>query len=169
MRAISLFAAAAIIVVALFAGCSRSRTVKTSEGDVTVTEKGGGRMEVNTPEGKATYDTEKKTITEAELGVPVYPGATVEMTNTYEGKTGEAGMEGMEHVVLTTPDDVDKVMAFYKPRLKNAETSTIDTGGSKMGVLVTKGTAGDAITVHVMSDKENNVTRIQVMKTKEAK
>ncbi len=165
MRTISLIAIAAIIVVVLFAGCSRSRTVVGP--NMTVTDKGGGTTEVNTPGGKATVNTEKKTITEAELGVPVYPGAMVEVSSSYEGKSAESGPQGMNQTVLSTPDDLDKVIAFYKANLKNPINSMVhEMDGVKMGMFTVKGTGGETIQVNVLPDKEKKVTTIQVMKMK---
>jgi hypothetical protein len=170
MRAISLIAIAAIVLVALFAGCSSSRTVSTPGGDVTVTEKGGEAktVEVTTGEGKAVVTTEKKTVTEEELGVPVYPGATAEMTSSYEGMPGQEGMA--QHTMLVTSDPFDKVSAFYKANLKNVQSSmTHDMGEGTMSMFALKGADGSEIAVNITSDKEKNVTHIQVVKTKAAK
>ncbi len=166
MRTISLIAIAAVIVVVLFAGCSRSRTVVTPGGSMTVTDK-GGTTEVNTAAGKATVNTEKKTITEAELGVPVYPGAIVEVTSSFEGSAAESGPQGMNQTVLSSPDELDKVIAFYKSNLKNVTNSMVhEMDGSKMGMFTVKGAGTETIQVNVVPDKEKKVTTIQVMRMK---
>lgn len=168
MRQRTLMALVLICIVAVGSGCSRStkRDVYLGPGGkATVTDKGGqGKtVQVETREGKVTVDTEKKTITEKELGVPVYPGATVEVTGGFEGKTND--QESMHQTVLTSSDDFEKVYNFYTSHLKKIETSMNQQGGEEnMAMFTVKSSQGEPITVHVMADKQKKVTRIMVMK-----
>jgi hypothetical protein len=163
-----------ISVVVLGSGCSRStkRTVYMGPGGTaTVTDKGGNgkTVEVKTGEGKVTVNTEKKSITEKELGVPVYPGATVEVSGNYEGSAA-GGQGSMQQTVLTTPDSFDKVSAFYKSNLKNVESSVNQNmGNGNMAMFSVKSADGGSIMVHVMTDKDKKVTQIQVMKMPKTK
>jgi len=135
-----------------------------------VTENGGEAktMEFNGKEGKATVDVGKKTVTEAEVGVPVYPGATAELTGNYAA-TGQ--QESVQHTMLTTPDSFDKVAAFYKANLKNVGASTVqDMGGNgKVAMFQVKGADGSEIAVNIIADKDKEATKIQIVKTQKAK
>ena len=159
-----------VLAVALVTGCGRSseRTVTTKEGTVTVkTEEsagGKGTVEVKTKEGTATITTEtKKTITEAELGVPVYPGATVEASATYQGMEG-SGTSKMQHNNLVTTDSFDKVDSFYKSNLKKVKSSVNNTQGDQQMSMYVLGTDAAPITVTISAEKGENKTNIMVMK-----
>ena len=155
----------AVVVVA--SGCARKRTYYGPGGKVSVGGTGKS-VEVQTGTGRATIDTEKKTITEEELGVPVYPGAKVELSGDYQG-TG-AGQGGMQQHMLTTPDDFDKVVAFYKSNLKNVKNSVNqDMGNSKMAMFTTTSAGGADITVHIMTDAQKKITSIQVLSMQKPK
>lgn len=165
MRALRLLILLLLAAAVLAAGCSRKRTVVVPGGHATVTENGGGegKVEVKTDDGKATVEVEKKVVTEAELGVPVYPGSVADVSGSYEGSAGQS--ETMKHHMLSTPDDFDKVFAFYKSKLKNVENTMNQTAGSeKVAVFALKPEGGLTTSVSITSDKENKVTRIQVIR-----
>ena len=162
---------AVLMVAALLAsGCTRTKKTLVTPGgeEVTVrTEKSvqgdKGTIEVETKEGKSTITTEaKKTITEAELGVPVYPGSTVKASSEYEGGKGSFA----QHMLVTT-DSFEDVQKFYKSRLKNVQTSYSATHeGQKMVTFVLGGDKG-ATTVSITADEEEKETIIAVTKTAE--
>ena len=155
------------LAVVFGSGCAKKDTYVGPGGEkVTVTKEGGKakNVEVDTGEGKATVNIEKKKITEKELGVPVYPGAVVELTGQFEGndknKTGS-----LNQTMLTTTDSFEKVSAFYKTNLKKIENSmTHEMGGSKMSMYTIKAADGTDIAVNVIDNKEKKVTTIQVVK-----
>jgi len=158
-----------IAVAVITAGCARKHTFVAPGGKVSVEEKGGKTktVEVQTGTGKATVQVDKKRITEAELGVPVYPGATVEVSGEYEGQ-GQSEM--MHQNMLSTPDDFDKVFEFYKSHLKNVKnTMNQSTGDGMMAMFNLTAADGAEITVHLTTDKEKNLTRIHVMKMQKPK
>ncbi len=170
-RAVSL-AAAAGLVVFLLMGCGKSeKTVYSSrEGKVTVKQDrlGGKEQTVNveTKEGKATVTTgERKTITEAELGVPVYPGAVVEVTGTYQsGKAG--GDESVEQHILYTTDSFDKVVSFYKAKLKNIKSEqNMSSGDTKLAIFAV-GEENNQTMVQINWSASEKRTMIHVMKQK---
>jgi hypothetical protein len=120
---------------------------------------------MKTKEGTATVTTgAQKPVTEAELGVPVYPGAIAEVTGKFEAKSGsDQGVH--EHSILYTKDDFDKVDAFYKSHLKNVKgTYTTSQGENKM-TMFTVGSGKEQIMIHIISDRKKNRTMIQVIKT----
>jgi len=162
---------AVLFAVALLAGCgTRKKTVSTPGGKVTVETKGSGRaeertVEVETKEGKATVTGgEEREITEAELGVPVYPGAKVYMETKMEAKTASAGGSGEQHI-LFTPDGYDKVVEFYKKNLKNIKSENSVSSGDNKLTMFGIGEGKDMMMVHVNRDSKENRTMIQVIKT----
>jgi hypothetical protein len=154
---------------ALISGCGRSdngKTVSTPGGSVTVKTNasgGGGTVQVETKEGKATVVTgqEGGTVTEAQLGVPVYPGATVKASSKMESK-GNGGEGSVEMHMLVTQDNFEKVSAFYKSNLKNVKNTFTQGSGEKGMAMFAMGEKGDT-TVTVSSDGTKG-TLIQVTK-----
>jgi len=158
-----------LIPVIMGAGCGKKRTYVTPGGTVHVEQKRGDdqTVQIDTGKGTATFETGKKSITEAELGAPVYPGAVVESSGSFEDSG--SGQNTTQHV-LTTSDGFDKVLAFYKSNLKNIKSSvTNTTADESMAMLGAKTAAGDEINVHITTDKEKKLTRILVMKVGKAK
>jgi len=98
-------------------------------------------------------------VSAADLGVPIYPGAT----------RREGGMQinsangSMVTVVFSTPDPISNVVDFYKGKLGgNVSVMTSDTGAvisagdqNKQGVIITIG-----------KDNSSNGTAIAIMRTK---
>ena len=166
MVVLALLAAAAV----LSTGCgTRKQTVTTPGGKVTVETKRSGRGDkttwtAETKEGKTTVTGgEEKTITEAELGVPVYPGAKVNIESRVETRTPGAG-SGYEHRVLYTPDSYDKVVEFYKKNLKNIKNESSASSGDTKLTMFQIGEGKDQMMVHVTWDAKENRTMIQVIK-----
>ena len=151
-------------------GCSRSKkTVLVPGGTATVTtEKGiGGEkntVEVKTKEGKATFTAEKGAeITEAELGVPVYPGAESVSSGKFEGQGGQA--QNVEHHSLSTKDDFTKVVAFYKSKLKNPQNSYVQEAGKDKMAMFNIEQGKTSIVVHVVYTEKEGKTIINVTKS----
>ena len=156
-----------VVSAALVVGCGRSqRTVVVPGGKMTVTtDKKGGETKTVTMEskdgsGKVTIGSQK-TMTEAELGVPVYPGAESLASSKAEGKEGGKA-SSYENYTLSTTDSHDKVAAFYKSRLKDVQSSsTIDQGDHKMTMFsIERGKL--RIVVQVMDDPKEKKTMIVV-------
>ncbi|MBP6965541.1 MAG: hypothetical protein KBC96_14185 [Armatimonadetes bacterium] len=163
MRALRVLILPALAAALLATGCANKRTVALPGGHATVTEKGGDRtIEAETGDGKTTVEVKRKAVTEAELGVPVYPGAVGDVSGSYEGSAGQS--ETMKHHMLSTRDDFDKVFAFYESKLRNVENTMNQTAGSeKIAVFTLEPKGGVKTSVSITSDKENKVTRIQVI------
>lgn len=150
-------------IAIVFTGCSRSRTFYTPGGKATVTEKDGEsrKVEIQTDKGKTTASVEKKTISEAELGIPVYPGAIQEFEGSYESSEKVA-----KQYLLTTPDDFEKVFEFYKSNLKNVKNSFKQSADDqKMAMFALKGSDDSDISVTLTRDNSKKVTNIQVIRT----
>ncbi len=157
-----------VIAGLVMTGCGKKEdnfSVSTPGGKVTVKTDGSaqGAMQIETKDGKAIVVTGQSggTITEAQLGVPVYPGATVKATVSMQGAAGSD--KGRTDVcTLLTPDSFDKVATFYKANLKNVKTSFVQGAGEQGIAMFTIG-ADDTITVN-LGPGENKGTAIQVAK-----
>lgn len=139
--------------------------------------KDGTKAKVDLQDGKTrvtTTDAEGKTshievggakVSEADLGVPIYPGAKQQEGSASRADTPEGKMV---MVVLTTGDAPDKVAAYYREQLKSraagkqfmdmnsgdGQTTLIlgdDQANSSLHIQVTKGEPGTAI--HIMANQ----------------
>jgi len=162
-------AIAALAMAMLFCGCAkkeRSYVVPGGKAKVKTEKSLGGEkttVEVQTKEGKATYTAgEKKSVSEAELGVPVYPGAKVQMSGQYEGP--QTGSEGkVSQYQLTTDASFEDVVKFYKSRLKDVKGSYTHAQGDQKMAMFSVGEKAKR-TVHIIADAEKKQTIIQVIK-----
>ena len=100
-----------------------------------------GRVTIDTPMGKMTTDTAP--VSEAELGVPLYPNA-----KRAEGSLNiTTGQGSMATYVFTTSDSPAQVLEFYRGKLdpKTAFVETPEGGmitgaeGEKEGYMITVG------------------------------
>ena len=99
-----LILAAAVIVV----GCSRTKTIKTDEGEITFTEK-GDKLEIKTSEGSLTIG--KNEIPDGfPKDVPIYKPSTIAISQVMDDKNFMLN--------LTTPDEMGTVTKFYENKLK---------------------------------------------------
>jgi hypothetical protein len=155
-----------LIAGLLISGCGKDKdsfTASTPGGKVTVNTNGPGAVQIETKDGKVVVAGQQGgAVTEAKLGVPVYPGATVKGSNKMEGAvTGNKG-GALEIYTLMTPDSLEKVTAFYKSNLKNVKNSVVQGSGDQGMAMFSIGDDG-AISVNIVSDK-NKETLIQVAK-----
>lgn len=164
VRALLLLCSAALLT----AGCGseESKTVVTPEGKATVTTKTEGEksvVKVETKEGTLTVKSGSQTVSEAEVGVPIYPGAKVVSTSQM-AETKDAGSGKASTYSFTTNDGFDKVVGFYKTNLKNVQHSMDQTmGDQKMSMFMT-GQEGDMRTIQVMANASGGPTNIQITK-----
>ena len=111
----------AMLVVGLAAlgGCGGKKTT-------TVTKTG----EIETNDGTTTVTG---TITEKEIGIPIYPGAKMDenAAGTVKSKN-EKGEEVWSAAVLWTDDPVSEVVAWYRDKLKGKPGFTDLTQGLSM-------------------------------------
>jgi len=155
----------AVLVVAavLISGCGRNeKTFSTPDGKVTVKTDGkGGTFQMEGKDGKVSVATDQGgSVTEAELGVPVYPGSTVKATVKMEDKG--AGKGSVEMRTLSTKDNFAKVSEFYKANLKNVKSTFVQGEAGKGMAMFSIGENGE-ITVNIIGDGDKETT-IQVAK-----
>ena len=111
---------------------------------VHVNSRGDG-VTLSTKDGTITTGSAAN-VTEADLGVPIYPGAT----RREGGVNIRSGTKSMVTAVFTTTDSVEKVVDFYKDKLgANPSVVQSPTGAvlsssdnDKQGVMVTVGKDG---------------------------
>ena len=147
-------------------GCSKeeSTSYSTPGGDVTVTtqqQDGKDTVTVKSAEGSLTVSNAPQKITEAQLGVPLYPGAQLVSSAQLEQNHDTApGMSAS--YLLTSSDGFDQVAAFYKANLKDIH-QTMDQGmGDQKIALFLVGKKNAHKSVQIMSDAVEGKTAIQV-------
>jgi hypothetical protein len=137
--------------------------------------KDGGQAKVNLSEGAmkvSTTDAAGKTtqmelggakITEAELGVPFYPGAK---TNEGAGMRVATGDGVSLQMALQSDDAPDKVAAFYREKLKSMSegkqfTDMSSNEGASLSLMDDKAKA--TLQVHVgKAEKGSDITILSV-------
>ena len=145
----------AVVVAAFMTGaCSRTKTFKTDEGEVTISDK-GGVVNIKAKEGNvvAAFGESAKLPSNLSKDVPVYKPASVTMSQVV-GK-GDRIMVG-----LNTKDDSNKVAQFYKKELTNKGwnvRATMDMGPMK----IYQGTKGSQ-KIHVTINGQGGETNISL-------
>ena len=118
-----------------------------------------GDVVVATPNGTVSTG-DASAVSEADLGVPIYPGAS----------RREGGMQinsttgSMVTVLFSTPDPVSKVVDFYRAKLGN-NTSVIESGTGAVISAGERNKQGVVITIGTDSGIDGG-TKIAIMRTK---
>ena len=182
MRTILALLACAVLVAATTAGCGRKQAIQTPGGKVTVEEKPGktevtvegegtgGKVEIKGDEAGGTITTEKGTlefgteaeISEEELGIPIYPGATAAHTGRLT-QTGEKQGK-VVRASFTTGDSIDKVKAFYQEKFPKSRAAMDITGADSRMVQMMLEEGDTQKTVMLSRDKDKNETNIVLMR-----
>jgi zinc-ribbon domain len=119
----------------------------------------GDSVTLSTPSGTITAGNTGG-VSEADLGVPIYPGAT----RSEGGMQVNSANSSMVTVVYSTSDPVSKVVDFYKDKL-GENTSVIESGN---GAVITSGKEnkeGLVITVTPDTSASDGHTKIGIMLT----
>jgi hypothetical protein len=141
------------IVGAAIVSYSVYRVVHTVRNSVDVDDK--GNFSLNAAAGGLSMG-KNVTASEAELGVPVFPGAT----------RGQGGLRmktrngSMVTVIYKTTADVDAVVSYYKSKMPGADEASSDTNGAtvlKTGkpndqtmVTIGRGTGSESSTTSIV-------------------
>ncbi len=118
-----------------------------------------GDVVVATPNGTVSTG-DASAVSEADLGVPIYPGAS-----RREGGMQITSVTGsMVTVVFSTPDPVSKVVDFYRTKLGD-NTSVIQSG---TGAVISAGEQNkQGVVITIGSDSGiDGGTKIAIMRTK---
>jgi len=138
-------------------GVSRSDGPAGAGGSVTIEQRpGGATWRLTDRNGRTTTTTTTTAVTEADLGVRLYPGAAV----VSGGKTSAArgnGANSWAVVELLTKDPFDKVAAFY--RRAYAKGNQVVEGSGSLAIIVDSGGRGTK-TITVTREAKGAETRI---------
>lgn len=182
-RALLIGATAGLLLIGCGAG--NTKTVVTPGGSVTVHEGSGGTtsefkgkdengkdISLKVSEGKdgvvnwessdGTKITAGEKVSEADLGAPVYPGATP--TNKEGGVKTTNGELTTVIAAYTTSDAVSKVGEFYDGKIKGGEKTSMSTGGMDM-VTITRSDPDDKLNLLVTKDESTGQTTISITRT----
>jgi len=171
----------ALLAVLVAGGCNKpsvsiddgkGNTVTTS-GDGKVSVKSADGSSVTTENGKTTVKDAKggttaevgKGLTEADLGVPFYPGST-ETPSTGKIDTPDTKQRSC---VRTSSDTPEKVIEFYKPKVKEPSSMSMSKDGNDAQMLTGKLEDGSSVIINASRDKDKTETDISVVVTKDLK
>lgn len=131
------------IVAALVAGCGSpgvevngGKIEHNADGSTKVTGKDGSVVTGDSKSGEMNYKGADGTT--AQIGSSVkppieeYPGAKMRDGG---GLNADTAQEKITTASYTTPDDVDKVAAFFKEKYPSAKETTFDANGLKTTIL----------------------------------
>ncbi len=182
MKAHHLFA---MLAAAAVVGCSGpNQTYTDGQGNKAVVSGDGSTISVETKDGqKSTTDTASgKTtwtdgekggsmeagaeVTEAELGLPFYPGSTVQENSGMKMDTTEGSIRT---TVRTTSDLPAKVAEFYKAKLKDAGAYSSSNDGNETSTVGGKLDDDRTASVVATRDKDATSTTISITVTQEKK
>jgi zinc-ribbon domain len=122
---------------------------------------GGDAVTVSTPNGTISTNS-TSTVSEADLGVPIYPGAARQEGGiSINGPTGS-----MVTVVFSTPDPISKVVDFYKAKVgTNSSVITSDTG-AVISTATQNNKESVVITIGKDTSSSGGATKIAIMRSK---
>lgn len=145
--------------------------VKSDQNGVTATSSNGAKTQIDangikgTDEKGNSFEAGTASVAESDLGFPFYPGSTESPNGSMKSKTAE----GTTYLCTrTTPDDPQKVTAFYKGKL--TDSNTLNMSSSMDGSQIT-GKVGDKtdVVVSATREKDSPVTRIVLSVNQRAK
>ncbi len=174
----NLLVALAFTAVAL-AGCSkRGTTVVDANGNKMVASDDGSKVTYTGPDGKeASVETDKSgnvtvksdqgtsrmssdpsSVTEADLGLPFYPGSTPRANTAASIDTPEMKSRTS---LRETSDSWEKVVEFYKPKLTDANVVT-NSSGQSGGAIMSGKIDGKDVMITASINGETKKTDISV-------
>lgn len=126
--------------------------------NVNVSEK-AGNVTIKTDKGTLTVGQMPK-ITEAELGIPIYPGAE----NSEGGMAIESEQGAMQTFVFKTKDSLAQVVEFYKTRIGDKAEHAVTSPESALFALKKYG--GSDYLIAIATDSGEGKTMITVTRTR---
>ena len=177
-----------LVLAAILVGCSAKDkvdvtmtgdngekvTIKSSGEKGTMTAEGsnGEKMSIDSKNGEMSMSGTDKNgektsmtmggntpITEAEIEVPFYPGSTEKQSDQMKIETDK---EKSFVSSRTTSDDPQKVVDFYKDKVKNVTSSVINSGDTTMGMCGGNLPSGTKFSLMADRKKDSNVTEIKI-------
>ena len=116
----------ASVGILFLAGCAahNKQTVVTSQGTTTI-ERSNDNQTVTYSNQQGTVTSGKGAVDPAKLGLPIYPGATV----NEGGYAGQSAQGSGEVVALSTTDSFDKVYQWYHDHMPAGSEAMHMTSG----------------------------------------
>lgn len=144
----------ALAAVAMLVGCHVDAD-KTNNNE---------KVNISTPFGDMSVKTNEDAVGQG-VGLPVYPGATLikKEHNDHDDGAADVNMSfgnfhlGVKALSYQTPDDPEKVLAFYRPAMAKFGTVILCNGDHPVG---TPDTTQDGLTC---SDDDHGHNKIRVM------
>ena len=124
-----------------------SRAVKVDES--------GEKVSITTPMGNMTVDNAP--VTEAELGIPIYPGAEGEQGNLRIG----TAKGSMGTFIFRTSDSPQQVIDFYRAKLPEKTDYMVTEQG---GVITSSPSENEGYMITVGRDDDEEKTVISIMR-----
>jgi predicted small lipoprotein YifL len=150
------------------AGCGTkdTTTVTAPDGSKVETSKDGSSMTVTTPDGGTASVGTGTVVTEADLGVPLYPGS-----QPVDGQDMKVETPTEKSMLSTrsTSDDPKKVQEFYQSQVKDLKFTTMEAAGDVTVMGNVERADGSRIVVTAVRKSGENVTTVTVGCGKETK
>jgi len=124
-----------------------------------VVDESAGKVTIKTEKGSLVVGQTPK-ITEAQLGIPIYPGAE----STEGGVSFESEQGSMQTFVFKTKDSISQVTEFYKSRLGDKAENTVTSSDSALFTLKKYG--GSDYLIAIAADSGESETVITVTRTR---
>jgi hypothetical protein len=138
-------------------GCGLKNSSSTTNSDASVVSDNG---KLSLP----THTPGKGTVRESDLGLPLYPGADPGDQTIESDKAGDSKIK----IAQFSPDEPEKVIAFYKRKLKAARGTIQIVRNTSSAVLTAMGFDGmmangkDKLTVNAVRKKSKTSTEIKI-------
>lgn len=141
----------------------KSAVYKTADGTVTVEQRGDDDAVITHKSDKGEVTIATRKLTEAELGVAIYPGAKQDEGGslTFSGKNDEGKISG---AVFSTEDPFEKVLAFYKEKLGPSAQAMELSSDEERSALITRSdeASGESTQVLITQEKGSRQTKINI-------
>ncbi|HWA82963.1 MAG TPA: hypothetical protein VG820_06005 [Fimbriimonadaceae bacterium] len=165
----------AVALAVVLAGCGpKAATIATPHGTRTTASKQGAKVETSAPDdagANANHDGDQTAdaggqgrqtdfgviVSEADLGLPFYPGSQESRTGSTISNTAD-GKDVLS--VRTTKDEPQKVGNFYKNKISNASISNMESNGTKMVIMSGK-LKGSDVTISAAKTGDED-TRVSI-------
>ncbi len=147
--------------------------VTDANGNVTSSSIGTDGIKTTTTDANGKVSTTEiggANVTEADVGIPFYPGASIK-----DGKGSKmAGPDGtMMMVTLESTDDLEKVAEYYRGKFKGIakgrRLSDMSQAGESAMLSLSDDKGHDNLTVNVSKNQDAKLTEISIMLSKETK
>lgn len=172
--------ALSLAVVLTLVGCASHEdvVVRGEDGTTAKVSANGAKIETTAPDGTKSEMTTGRDggiefkdskgqsmsagvgkVSESDLGVPFYPGSKEDTSGSFMADTSDGKSISC---LRTTPDDPDKVQAFYKVKIETPTDSSTTSNGMKMVVMGGKQKDGHSITITAIRDAGATETKISI-------